>query len=141
MSALKAYLLALFLPVLLIACATIPEGADPIAFRLKEAQLNVKTIQSTIPLAGYTEEDQARLTDLFTKIDEVLTDASTVYNAGENPLDAIEAAIPILNDIVAQIGSESARRDGQRLVATLNVTVQVLKNQDALQQEFAPAPP
>ena len=126
----------LFVPLVFMACAQIPTGADPVEFRLRESQLNVQTIKSTIPLAGYSEEDQAKLSEIFTKVDQVLTAAQTAYKGGGDPLDTIESAIPVLNKIVAQIDSEKGRQDGQRLVATLNLTVQVLKNQRTLEQEF-----
>jgi len=131
----------LWMPFLLLGCSTIPQGADPVAYRLREAQLNVKTINASIPLAGYTAEDQQKLSEIFTKIDQILTTAQTVYKGGGDPLDTIEAAIPALNKIVDQIQSEKGRQDGQRLVATLNLTVQVLKNQETLKEEFTPATP
>jgi len=141
MNYLKAWILALWIPVIILACAQIPVGADPVAFRLKEASLNTETFKAAIPGAGYPKEDEARLIDVANKVEQALDAASVAYKGGGDPLDTLEATIPILQKMIDQIDSEQARTNGQRFVATLNVTVSVLKNQKLLKEEFTPAVP
>ena len=117
-----------------IGCAAIPTGVDPIEFRLREAELNLNTVEAVLPAAGYTAADEADLRKMITE-GRVLIDQVRVAAVGGFEVD-VDAGLNALQLIVDNLGDDKARRDGNRIIATLRLANQLIENNRILKEEF-----
>ena len=120
--------------LLTIACSMLPQGADPVKYRIREAQLNLETIDKALPAAGFSVDDETRLHKLIAKLDAVLNSARDLSSS--SALDQLQASLPVLQAIADQISDPNAKKQAARVIAVANVTISVLQNQAELQKEF-----
>lgn len=130
----KVIYFALLLSVL-SACAIVPEGVDPVDFRLRELQLNIQSTQQSLPIAGSSVEDEQKLNELLTKLDEGL-DKIIAISSADDRIAQLESLSSALTTIVDSLNDENAVVAGRRLIGLLNLYTQSLKNQQILNKEF-----
>jgi len=135
----KKYVIIGLLALLFAGCTAAPTGADATQYRIREAQLNLDTVAKAVPLASFSPSDQEF-------IGKVVSGAQTALKVAQaatgqtGAVDALQNALPALQKLVDEQPEGNAKVNGQRLVAVLQVALQVIQNQEQLKKEFS-APP
>lgn len=130
--------LTVILLTLLIGCSTIPQGVNPVEYRLKEASLNLEVVKEAIPAAGYSDEDEARLLEIVSRA-QAAVDAALTARTAEGAIGVLETSLPALDRLVSNLEGDQ-RETGERVVATLRVTLTIMKNRERLKREFEDSP-
>lgn len=120
-------------------CTSVPVGADATQYRLRESQLNLDTAAAAVPLASFSESDQEFIQKVIAgaQAGVKVALAATSHDAS---VEALQDALDDLQDLVDAQPEGKAKVNAQRILAVLDVTLQVLRNREQLQQEFSTPP-